>query len=280
MYQIFFPARPLQPYIQVYWIVHGPTHQAATIRENIFVDGQADIIFNFGCAYQRQYLNQSGKAESLAVSNLDAQRDYPVAILQDGLIELVGVRFKPGGLGAFLSLPLHEISNQTIELKLAFGEAGVELENRLFDSVGDPAKRMALLDEFFLGRLVLTSPFAFARYVADYIEASFGTARMKQVSSEVGYSIRTVDRLFRQFFGFSPKFYARINRFQRALKLLSDDPQLDLTTLTLACGFYDQSHLTREFTDFTGLPPSTYRLFLLEKAAAPPPNLVQFLQAE
>src|SRR5215207_325937 len=162
MYQIFFPARALQPYIQVYWMVHSPQGQSESIRENIFVDGRADIVFNFGCAYGRRYLTEAGKEESLAVTNLDGQRQYPVSIVQDGVIDLVGVRFKPGGLAAFLSLPCHEVSNQTVELTSVFGIAATELENRLFDSV-DMAGRVALLDNFFLSRLSLPSPYEFAR---------------------------------------------------------------------------------------------------------------------
>lgn len=278
MYQIFFPARTLQPYIQVYWMVHSAQGQSESIRENIFVDGRADIVFNFGCAYGRRYLTEAGREESLAQSNLDGQREYPVSIVQDGVIDLVGVRFKPGGLAAFLSLPCYEVSNQTVELNSVFGVGAIELENRLFDSV-DTAQRVALLDNFFLQRLSLPTPYEFARQVAESIEAASGIVSMKTLSSQVGYSIRTVDRLFRQCFGLSPKFYARVMRFQRALTLLSSDPQIDLTQITFECGYYDPSHLTREFTDFTGQAPSLYRTHLLEKSAAPPPNLVQFLQA-
>jgi AraC-like DNA-binding protein len=280
MYQLYFPARPLQPYIQVYWINRSPPDQPSAIRESIFVDGRADIVFNFGCAYQRRYLTEAGRVESLAFSNLDSQREYPMAIEQNGIVDLMGVRFQPGGLGAFVSLPLHEISNLTITLKDAFGAVGVELENRLFDAVHDPIRRIALLDEFFLRRLVLSSPFEFARYVAGFIESSFGAMSMKQVSSEVGYSIRSVDRAFRQGFGLSPKFYARVIRFQRAIKMLSGEGDVDLAEITFACGYYDQSHFTHEFIDFTSQPPTQYRALLLERAAAPPPNHVQFLQEE
>ena len=278
MYQFFLPARLLQPYIQVYWMVQSPQGQPETIRENVFVDGRADILFNFGCAYGRRYLTETGIEESLALSNLDGQRHYPVSIAQEGIIDLIGVRFKPGGLAAFLSLPSYEVSNQTVELKAVFGAAVVELENRLFDSQ-DATARIVLLDDFFLRRLFLPSPYEFARLVAHSIESSFGLLSMKELSGQVGYSIRTVDRLFRQCFGLSPKFYARVVRFQRVLTMLSNDPKIDLTQITFDCGYYDPSHLTREFSDFTGQPPSLYRAHLLEKSAAPPPNLVQFLQA-
>ena len=277
MYQIFLPAPALQPYIQVYWMARSSPGQPESIRENVFVDGRADIIFNFGCAYQRHYLNQPDAADSLNFSNLDGQREYPVAIVQDGVIDLIGVRFQPGGLSAILPLSPDELSNQTIELKLAFGAAALELENRLFEAP-DAAYRVALLNAFFLSRLIVSSPYDFARYVAHFIEAASGAVNMKDLSAEVGYSIRSVDRTFRHYFGLTPKFYARVVRFQQVLHMLSAESEADLAEITLACGYYDQSHLTHEFADFTGQSPTLYRAHLLEKLTAPPPNLVQFLQ--
>lgn len=278
MYQIYFPAPALRPYIQVYWMARSADGQPESIRENVFVDGRADIVFNFGSAYQRHYLNQPDTVESMGFSNLDGQREYPVAIAQDGVIDLVGVRFQPGGLSAVLTLPPTELSNQTLELRVAFGADAAELENRLYDALS-PMERVGLLDAFFLRRLFVSSPYDFARYVAQFIETASGAVNMKDLSAEVGYSIRSVDRSFRQCFGLTPKFYARVVRFQRALRLLSAENASDLTALALTCGYYDQSHLAHEFADFTGQSPTLYRTHLLAKMTAPPPNLVQFLQA-
>lgn len=275
MYQLFAPARPLQPFITSYWVFRA---RDAQLQENVFVDGQADLLFNFGCAYTRRYLNASDKSDLLGFSNLDAQRNYPVGIVQQGDIDLIAVRFRPGGLAAFLPLPSRELSNQALDVHAVFGAASRELENRLYDAAGDRAAKIRLLNTFFLRRLRLDTPYEFALYIARQIEAADGKIAIQELSSQVGYSIRTVDRLFRGWFGLSPKFYARIARFQRALKLLTRDPNISLMDVTLSCGYYDQSHLTKEFSDFTGQTPEQHRLHLLAKAAAPPPNLVQFLQ--
>lgn len=241
------------------------------------MDGQADMLFNFGCAYTRRYLDASGRSDLLGMSNLDGQRDYPVGIVQQGDINLISVRFRPGGLAAFLPMPSSELSNQAIDVHIVFQAESRALENRLYDSTHDRAAQVKLLNDFFLRRLKVLSPYAFAMFLAREIDQSHGTIGIQALSDQVGYSIRTVDRLFRGSFGLSPKFYARIARFQRALKLLSNQTT-SLTDVTLTCGYYDQSHLTKEFSDFAGETPDQYRAHLLAKAAAPPPNLVQFLQ--
>jgi AraC-like DNA-binding protein len=258
VYELFNPAPLLQPYIEQYWLLRS-SGQPATLEERIFVDAQADIMFNFGAAYVRR--NLLGSTDSMTVAHLDAQRDYPIAIAQQGLIDLVGVRFRPGGLAAFVRLPLHETSNLTIDLSTVFGGASADLEAHLYDA-RDSLARVKLLDLFFLQRLMPPDALPIARYIADRIIAVHGTARITTLSHDVGYSIRTVDRLFRQVFGISPKVYARVVRFQRALALLGAHSTLPLIEIALRCGYYDQAHFTREFVEFAGDTPFAYRLLM------------------
>jgi AraC-like DNA-binding protein len=278
MYQFHLPVPALRPFIESYWFARASSGQSATLHESVFVDGKADILFNFGVGYQRQYLDTSGYSETLAISNLDAQRLYPLTIHQQGSIDLVGVRFRPGGLSAILSVPLHEITNHTLDVQDPFDTRIHELEGRLFDADGDSHAQARLLDSFFLHRLTSKPAHDFARAVAAQIEAMHGEISIRQLSRESGYSIRSVDRFFRQYYGFSPKFYARVVRFQRVLAMLSRNPQITLMEVTLSCGYYDQPHFTHEFQQFTGAKPEDYRTHLLTKAAEPPPNLVHFLQ--
>lgn len=276
MYHFHLPSLPLQPFIESYWFARAPAGQTMKLDESVFVDGKADMLFNFGVGYQRQYLDSSGYSETLTISNLDAQRNYPLTIHQQGSIDLVGIRFRAGGLSAFLPIPLNELTNLTVEIKQVFGAEIHELEGRLFEAARQPQEQARLLDTFFLRHLRQTSDLA--RCVASRIEQCGGQVNLRQLSYEVGYSIRSVDRFFRQSYGFPPKFYARMIRFQRVLSLLSHNPQITLSDVALACGYYDQPHFTHEFTQFTSEKPEAYRAHLLARVAAPPPNLVHFLQ--
>ena len=277
MYHIYLPAEPLRPYIDNYWMVRSP--QPIVLQENVFVDGKADILFNFGCAYERRSLECPNIVDSLGCSNVDGQRMMPVGILQQGAVHLVGVRFKAGGLAAFVRFPLHEISNQTVNVRDIFGAAAEELEDRLYEASTE--EQMALLDAFFLCRLQLPTNYVTTLRLARMLATAVDDLQPKvwHLCREAGYSFRSVDRFFRQFFGISPKFYARIIRFQKALAMLPNQ-HLSLAEIALACGYYDQAHLTKEFQAFAAQTPLQYRAHLLEKAAAPPPNLVQFLQEQ
>lgn len=269
MYQLFQPAKWLRPYIECYWIVDADLHADAPLRELIFVDGKADLIFNFGDAYQRD-------ADAIAATNLDAQRAHPVSIAQYGHIQLIGVRFRPGGLAQVTDVPMHDLSSQVLEPQHCFGSDVRILEGQLYDNVGAADVQRALLDTFFMRRACDVATSAYARAVAHMIEAHQGNLDLSDLSTETGYSLRTLNRFFNAGYGFPIKFYARVMRFHAAQNALLGVQSL--ARIALDCGYYDQSHFTREFKAFTGFAPSQYRGYLRAKSAAAPPNLVQFLQ--
>jgi AraC-like DNA-binding protein len=272
MYRLYSPAPPLLPYIEQYWALRSTA--VTDLNEEIFVDGRADILFNFGVGYARR--NLLGIAQTLVETHLDAQRTYPVAIAQAGVIDLIGVRFRAGGLAAFTPIPMDQTSDLTIDLAAIWGDAPRTLEAQLYDCPHDAA-RVALLDAFFLRRLAPTSNDKLLRYVAERIDA-LAQPRIAALSDEVGYSIRTLDRLFKARFGYSPKFYARVTRFQRALAAVMSSG-VGFAEIAAACGYYDQAHFTHDFSRFAGSTPAVYRALVQARQDDLPPNLVQFFQA-
>ena len=75
-------------------------------------------------------------------------------------------------------------------------------------------------------------------------------------STCLGY--RQFKRVFTNYVGMSPKEYYRVVRFQRALYLLQNHPGMELVDLAYSCGFYDSSHLVKDFKEFTGCSPTQY----------------------
>jgi AraC-like DNA-binding protein len=64
--------------------------------------------------------------------------------------------------------------------------------------------------------------------------------------------------VFREQIGVSPKVYARILRFQRAVQKMHAGADIRWAELALACGYYDQAHFANDFRDFSGISPTTY----------------------
>ena len=71
-------------------------------------------------------------------------------------------------------------------------------------------------------------------------------------------SRKHLGKLFRAHVGLTPKVYARMFRFRRAIELVQQGQRLDWTRVAMACGYYDQAHFNREFREFAGMSPGEF----------------------
>ena len=78
-----------------------------------------------------------------------------------------------------------------------------------------------------------------------------------------------VERLRREV-GLSPKRFARIARIGSAINPLSTTSP---AAIAVECGYADQSHLTHEFGELAGMPPSPYQATFARLCVTPTPTL-------
>ena len=79
--------------------------------------------------------------------------------------------------------------------------------------------------------------------------------RVAVVADEVGYSRRRLGTLVREETGLAPKEFQRLARFEASRALMGRRP---LAEVAAECGYADQAHLAREWSDLAGCPPSTW----------------------
>lgn len=82
-------------------------------------------------------------------------------------------------------------------------------------------------------------------------------ATVAQLGERVGMSTRSLERLTRRAFGFTPKLLLRRQRFLRSLAHFMLDPSLKWLE-ALDCQYHDQAHFVRDFKRFMGMNPSDY----------------------
>lgn len=277
MYQLGKPAATLAPYLEHYWFVTARAEDPLDLTVDVYVDARADLIFNLGAPYTRTVLGAAHELQR--ASNLDAQRSRPIKIAQRGAVIIAGARFHTAGLAPFTPTPVHRFTDRVVPVEEVFGPDAVVLEGALRATIADAAAQTRLLDDFFQRRLRRTPALAQVHTLKSRIEAEDGLIRVDELCRTSGVSIRQLGRLFRDHLGFSPKMFARIVRFQRALTLLKRDPGCTLAEIAARCGYYDQPHFVRDFKAFAGaVPRAQTGYFPAEAPADFSPNLVQFLQ--
>lgn len=91
--------------------------------------------------------------------------------------------------------------------------------------------------------------------VINMINEHHGCINIEQMSSDLGYNHRYIDRIFKGATGFSIKKYANIVRLQEAIKIVDNNNNNDDDDLYNILGYYDQSHFIRDFKRFTTFTP-------------------------
>jgi AraC-like DNA-binding protein len=89
------------------------------------------------------------------------------------------------------------------------------------------------------------------------IVADGGTRSIAALDAWQGRSRARFAAAFRDRVGVSPKRFARIVRFDRALGAIARG-NVALGEIALAAGYYDQAHFTSEFREHAGLTPGAY----------------------
>ena len=71
--------------------------------------------------------------------------------------------------------------------------------------------------------------------------------------------LRSLQRLFKEELGVSPKWSIKRLRFQQALGRLHSGKNVDLAGLAHDLGYFDQAHFNRECCAVMGCSPTAYR---------------------
>ena len=85
-----------------------------------------------------------------------------------------------------------------------------------------------------------------------------GGVTLKEVARECRLSVSHFSRAFRRTVGVAPHNWLLMHRVEVAKEKLRNS-RLSLLEVALACGFADQSHLTRVFTGMVGVSPGAWR---------------------
>ncbi len=216
MYRLMQPHPELSQWIENYWSLTPTAGEEIDLCVDVYVDGRADLVLNFGTPYTRKVFGQ--KAVEFRTSNLDAQRCDPIQIRQAGQVKIVGVRFKAGGLAPFLRVSADTITNRTPSPSFAFGSQAIETEREINGAIENSHDVTAILDSFFLENLQPTPSVKEFWEMKSEIDERAQNTKIEELCRSLSRVRRSLDRLFAKYLGFSPKYYSRIIRFQAALR--------------------------------------------------------------
>ena len=246
----------LMPYIEHLWMARG--YLSKNWRNMILPDGAVELIVNLGDPQRLCDPRDHSKSTLFRHSWVSGERREPIVIDEEGHVDLVGVRFKPGGAWPFLSLPISEFTGRVVELEAILGREAEELSGRMSE-VSDEDERFRLLQSWLLLRLRRGAPPTPAvRYALNLIRSGTEGLRIGHIPEKIGVSHKHLLREFDRCVGLPPKLFARLCAFQRAIGSIAQKTELNWADVATTCGYYDQAHFIHEFRAFSGFTPTMY----------------------
>ncbi|OBJ16907.1 AraC family transcriptional regulator [Mycobacterium sp. 1245499.0] len=247
------PRGPLADHIEFFghWL-----HRGSSYRSRALPRGAVTVVFDVGPRQRLDFYAADGTTEE-RVPPAFLTGPQNVSYVSDIAADepVMAIHFRPGGAFPFLGMSLGDLAGAPVGVDEIWGGAGRELHERLIEAPSIPA-RFALLERFMLSRMGSSrQPSLGAALAAIEADPSVRLAELRRLT---GLSSKRLVALFRAEVGLAPKEFARARRFQAALRRLGEDAGGG-ARIAADLGYFDQSHLVREFRAFSGMTPTSYR---------------------
>jgi AraC-like DNA-binding protein len=185
-------------------------------------------------------------------------RGSPTVVEGECAPSYLEIMVAPLGAYTLLGLPMEELSSQLVDLRDVLGPAGRRLGEQLREAPGWQ-QRFRLLDQFLLRRLEQgPRPSPEIGRAWELLVASGGSAPIRRIADEVGWSHQHLITRFRQQAGLRPKTAARLIRLDGVWRRLDEGAPPDWGQIAAESGYADQAHLIRDFRQFTGTTPTSF----------------------
>jgi len=244
------------------------------------------VIMDYGISHFYCFQNDLSENSVIAVPDgsidilfcCDEKEPYATVcgtVLQPKIVRNVknyyfGVRFLPGQSFKFKNITMKDFVENEIPLLEVINDKD------LFEKITSSRDFNYQIQTFLTRYLKFyTVSLASDKYVdlkkqmLKKINETAGQIKVKELADEAGYSVRYINRVFSEEFGLSPKLFCKLMRFQYLLSNLNDfDKEIfdtNLAQLAIELGYYDQSHMIKDFYELTNTTPGKYVHSLKEK---------------
>lgn len=253
--------KELQQYISHFWVLKIGKIQRR-VPPVMPVEPFSDLLLNFGDPIIWRGMDNVPQLKTS--SYLCGLQKKPYRLEPHGEIDYLGIRFFPHGLYPFLNIPMSETSHRLIDMDVLPWNLSNYLAEKIFH-LPDTTQKAALLEIELLKLLKSntrqTSPFSLLlNHALQSIHCSGGATTIQKLCNQLDIHHKKLEREFKKRIGVTPKFYARVVRFNHALAHIQrKGKKIDnWWDIVFEYGYFDQAHFIKEFITFMGQSPESY----------------------
>jgi AraC-like DNA-binding protein len=236
----FQPSGPLALYIEHYWSVHWDLRGREPYISEVLPYPSVHAVFENGTA------NVYGVMTGRFTKRLE------------GMDSVFAFKFKPGAFYPFAKRPVSELTDRVTKLTRYFGKAGRALQDAVL-ATQDDEERLELTEAFLLNHIPKADEsLILAGEIVARITGDREITKVDDVVNRCHLNKRTLQRLFNQYVGVSPKWVIRRCRLHEAAHLLAEGGEVDWARLAVDLGYFDQAHFIKDFKKMVGVAPAAY----------------------
>jgi AraC-like DNA-binding protein len=234
------PSAGLAPFVDFYWILRWDLRGQPPHEQTILPHPSVNLAF---------------EASGAGIYGVD-RRLFTRSLSGSGRV--FGVRFRAGCFRPFWRAPTSELTNRVVPAVWIFGPEADETHRAIMRADAD-----AVMTEQAEALLCSVRPERdpAAEQAAELVARITGDPalrRVDQLAAASGMSARSLQRLFADYVGVSPKWVMRRARLHEAAERADGGELVDWAGIAADLGYADQAHLTRDFTTTIGVPPTHY----------------------
>jgi AraC-like DNA-binding protein len=234
------PSPDLRFFIERYWIIHWDLRgQAPYISENL----------PFPC------VNMVVEPDKLGIFGVVTGK---FTHRLEGKSAVFGIKFRPGAFYPFFQQAVSELTDTYLPIATVFGVAGRDYEAAIL-AEDDDAKKITIAENFLREHLPEEDEtITVINQIIDCISTDPTITKVDDVLHRISMSKRTLQRIFKQYVGISPKWVIQRYRLQEAADLLAAGHIENWSALALKLGYFDQAHFIKDFKTIIGKTPAEY----------------------
>lgn len=246
-----YPVHPaLQHWIRYFWSYQGDEITAQPLHIRSFADCYPRLIFQDIASFSPV---KNGDGDIMPICYLSGLDTKPSDGYWESRFSHFGVSFFPHALHALFRIDASEITNETPDI-LALDKTIIP---HILLTATSNLERVDILSKYFYERLFKVKN---DKIINDLIHQplihQLGVdGNLSTIADHYNISERQMQRRFKQSVGVTASKFNRVQKFEKALKLMSSARYGTLTRVAYDLGYADQSHFIADFKAFSGLSP-------------------------
>ena len=249
------PSADLAPYIRRFYVFEAPLPEGAVVEDFLL----SDTAF-VRCLLRGDWAAETNPGEWSTAGNIVffGANSRPLRVRVKGGFAVTGFAIRPSGWHGLFNIPHDSLADDMLPLQKLWGDLADRMIDGVLSATDDEGQLLAM-ESVIRERLSLPHNSKPDEQMAKFeiIARTDSTIKIEVAAAQVGLSVRQLERRCLAAFGLTPKAILRRSRFldtATALRGFSNPSETELDALR----YYDQSHMNREFRQFTGMTPKVF----------------------